>query len=153
MINQNLVGRCGIYCGACGIYRAYTDKGDYLQRVAENFKYPPEKVRCEGCQALTSECWGNGCTIVTCLNEKGYQFCNECADFDSHTCEHFEKLAKGNRDEGVDLRVNLARIQAGDSDAWLRESDEKFRCSHCGQPLPARGLKRKCYHCGTEPDS
>lgn len=150
MVDQNLVGRCGLYCGACGIYRAFKDGGAYLQRLADNLKCPPENVRCEGCQALTSECWGNACKIVRCLNEKGFQFCYECADFDSHACERFENLAKRYHDLGVDLRVNLARIKAGDVDAWLQESKEKFRCSECGKSLPIHSFKKKCYHCGKE---
>ena len=150
MVNQNLVGRCGLYCGACGIYRAYRDGGAYLQRVADNFKCPPENVRCEGCHALTSECWGNACKIVQCLNDKGFQFCYECADFDNHTCERFESIAKRYHEFDVDLRANLVRIQAGDVEVWLRESDEKFRCPDCGKPLPSRSLKKTCYHCGKE---
>jgi Zn finger protein HypA/HybF involved in hydrogenase expression len=50
----------------------------------------------------------------------------------------------------VDIRANLARIKAGDVDKWLKESEEKFRCSHCGKPLPTSSFRKKCYHCGKE---
>ena len=149
MVKTNLVGRCGLYCGACGIYRAYKDGGVYRQRLAENFKCPPENVRCEGCHALTSNCWGNACAIVQCLNEKGMRFCFECADYDNQQCEQFQQLAKRYHDFDVDLRSNLGRIQAGDMDDWLQESNTKFRCPKCEKPLPARLLKKNCYHCGT----
>jgi len=66
MTNEDLVGRCGLYCGACSIYRAYKDNGEYLKRIATRFKCSPEKVRCEGCQILTPEFWGNDCKIVQC---------------------------------------------------------------------------------------
>jgi hypothetical protein len=150
MVTQNLVGRCGLYCGACGIYRAYKNGGAYRRRLAENFKCAPETVRCEGCQALTSECWGNACTIIRCLNENGFQFCYECADFLNHSCEQFEKLAKSSSEYDEDLRANLARIQADDVDSWLQECEVKFRCAYCGEPLPARSLKKQCYHCGKD---
>jgi len=45
LVDFNLVGKCGLYCDACVIYRAYKDGGTYLKRVAEHFKIPPEKVR------------------------------------------------------------------------------------------------------------
>jgi hypothetical protein len=148
---QNLVGRCGLYCGACGIYRAYKDGGEYRHRLANFFKCPPEKVRCEGCQALTATCWGNECEMVKCLNAKGLQFCYECSDFEGHTCERFEKFSKDYlRDDLVDLRANLARIKAGDVDEWLKESEDRFRCFHCGKPLPTSSFRKKCYHCGEE---
>ena len=35
MVNTALAGRCGIYCGACGVYRAYRDGGEYLEHVVE----------------------------------------------------------------------------------------------------------------------
>jgi|GEM_PF-5718436 hypothetical protein len=28
MANRDLVGRCGLYCGACIIYRAYVDSAE-----------------------------------------------------------------------------------------------------------------------------
>jgi len=61
MGDRNLAGRCGIYCGACGIYRAYVDGGEYLEYVSRNWNIPKERVHCNGCQALTPECWGSGC--------------------------------------------------------------------------------------------
>ncbi len=151
MVDGNLVGRCGLYCGACGIYRAYKDGGEYRQRLAGFFKCPPEKVRCEGCQALTPECWGNNCAMVKCLDAKGLRFCYECSDYEKHACQKFEKFSEEYlKDDNVDLRANLARIKAGDSDEWLKESAEKFRCPHCGKPLPTKSFGKKCYHCGIE---
>ena len=151
LVDRNLVGRCGLYCGACGIYRAYKDGGEYSQQLADVFKCPPEKIRCEGCQVLTHECWGNECKMIKCLNAKGLKFCNECSDYEKHTCEIFEQFSKDYlEDDGVDLRKNLARIRAGDIDEWLKESEEKFRCSYCGKPLPTRSFGKKCYHCNKE---
>lgn len=149
MAEIDLVGRCGLYCGACGIYRAYKDGGAYRRKLAEFFKCQPEKVRCEGCQVLTSECWGNDCKIVRCLDSKGLNFCYDCPQLDDESCEKFERLAKGYlEDDNVDLRGNLARIKVGQVDAWLRESRERFKCASCGEPLPAGS--KKCYHCGKE---
>ena len=149
LVDRNLVGRCGLYCGACVIHRAYKDGGEYLQRVASFFKCPPEKVRCEGCQALTRECWGTGCERVQCLDAKGWSFCFECPEYEKHSCEKFEEFSEGYlKEDGVDLRANLARIKAGDVEAWLEEAEKKFRCPACAKPLSNSAVRKKCYHCG-----
>lgn len=151
MADRNLIGRCGLYCGACGIYRAYKDGGEYRQRLAIAFKCPVEKVCCEGCQALTKDCWGNGCEIVKCLNNRKLQFCYQCSEFESHSCKKFEEFSREYlKDDCVDLRANLARIKAGAVKEWLKESAEKFRCPYCSKPLPTASFRSKCYHCGKE---
>lgn len=151
MVNRNLVGRCGLYCGACAIYRAYKDNGEYQEILANHFKCPPEKVRCEGCMALTPECWGYDCKIVQCLRNKGLQFCHQCNEYENEKCEKFEKLAMPYLEEdGVDLRANLERIRKGEVEEWLRESEEKYRCPVCGKPLSTGAMQRKCYHCGAD---
>jgi len=149
MTDKDLAGRCGLYCGACSIYRAYKDGGEYLKRLSEHFKCPLEKVRCEGCQILTPECWGNDCKIVQCLNTKGYAFCYECPKYEEHSCEKFEKLAKGYLEEdNVDLRSSLEKIKSGKVKKWLQASKKRFKCPTCKKPLPT-GAK-KCYNCGKE---
>ena len=148
MTDEDLVGRCGLYCGACSIYRAYKDSGDYLKRLSEHFKCPPEKVRCEGCQILTPECWGNDCKIVQCLRTRDYAFCYECPQYEERSCEKFEKLAKGYLEDNVDIRANLEKIKIGKTKEWLKESKNRFRCPYCKKPLP-EGSKT-CYHCKKE---
>jgi len=148
MAERDLIGRCGLYCGACSIYRAFRDGGEYRNKLAEHFKCPPEKVRCEGCQALTPECWGNDCEIVQCTTSKGFNFCYECSQFDDKSCEKYEELARRYSEDNVDVRANLERIKSGQLEAWLRESRERFKCPYCKKPLP-EGSK-KCYHCRKE---
>ncbi len=150
MADKNLVGRCGLFCGACGIYRGYKDGGTYRKGLADSLKVPQEKIQCNGCQALTAECWGNNCKIVQCLNAKGYKFCNECSDYFTYACKLFEQLYEENLAEGIDLRANLARIKAGGVDAWLNDVEQKYRCPVCRRPIPAQLHPRKCYHCGND---
>jgi hypothetical protein len=150
LINENLIGRCGLYCGACSIYRAYKDNGEYLKTLAENFKCPPEKVQCQGCLALTTESWGYDCKIVQCLRSKGLDFCYQCRSFECKTCEKYEKLEEGYMEDGEDIRANLDRIKNGEADVWLQESEQAYRCPASKKPLPVGRMKRKCYHCGTD---
>jgi hypothetical protein len=149
MNNQTLVGRCGLYCGACSIYRAQRDNQEYRSRLALRFNCPPEKVRCNGCGELTPECWGYECKFVKCLKWKGYEFCYECPEYENRTCQMFEEFSKNYLEEdGVDLRKNLAMIKEGKIDKWLKDSKRFYTCKLCGKPMVA-GAK-SCHHCKKE---
>jgi hypothetical protein len=152
MVNKTLAGRCGIYCGSCGLYRAYKDGGEYLRRISEEWKMPLETIRCEGCHALTPDCAGAECRIAHCLDSKGLEYCFECPEYATNSCDRYRELAGKWAKDGVDLRANLARIKAGDIDRWLTECKKSFSCSRCGQPLPVAGwnIMKKCYHCGSD---
>jgi DNA-directed RNA polymerase subunit RPC12/RpoP len=100
--------------------------------------------------ALTPDSWGYNCKIAKCLRNKGLEFCYQCGEYENRTCEKFEKLAKGYLEDGEDIRANLERIKKGEIEEWLRESEELYKCSACGKPLPVSRIRAKCYHCGTE---
>jgi len=148
MVNRALVGRCGLYCGACGIYRAYKDDGDYLDMVSKSWDMPKGKIRCEGCQALTPRCWGTGCERVKCLDDKGYEFCYECEKFENRSCEKYEYIASRYLERGEDVRESLRRIKLGETDQWLEEQEMRWRCLSCGHPISWYG--EKCFKCGAQ---
>lgn len=56
MREWNLIGRCGLYCGACSIHHAYKDGLVHQERIAARFNYRLDQVRCDGCQVLTEDC-------------------------------------------------------------------------------------------------
>lgn len=146
MADLSLVGRCGLFCGACGIYRAYKDNGPYLEKLAESFDCAPELVRCEGCQALTPDCWGNECKIVICLRKRELGFCYECGDLDG--CQEFSQLSDGYKELGIDLKQNMDRIKTGDTVSWLEEEDMRWRCGSCGEPISCH--MEVCNQCGVK---
>jgi len=145
MAKIDLAGRCGLFCGACNIYRAERDDPSWRQRLADHFKCRPDQVCCRGCRALTGGCWGNGCKIVICLRERGYDSCHLCPEL-SAGCERFDQLASGYQEDGVDLRRNLEGMHAMGFEAWLARAEERHTCTSCGRPL-AVGRDR-CHHCG-----
>lgn len=146
MNKQDLVGRCGLYCGSCVIYRAERDSPEKQKQLAEKWKCAPEKVRCNGCGALTSNCWGFDCKFVVCQNKKGYKFCYECPDYDSKICKMYEDLSKSYLEEdGVDMRKSLAMIKQGKIDDWLELMNGKYTCKFCGKPTMTGA--EKCHHC------
>jgi len=61
MIDEKLLGRCGIYCGACPTYL---------------------KGNCNGC---TSEHKPGDCYSLDCCNSRGLRFCGACEDFPCDT--------------------------------------------------------------------
>lgn len=85
------------------------------------------------------------------MNARRFKFCFECPEYENRSCEKFEKFSEEYlRDDGVNLRANLARIEAGKVEEWLRESEEKYRCPVCKKPLSYGALKKRCYHCGKD---
>ena len=147
MVEQGLVGRCGLYCGACGIYRGYRDQGELLDELSAKWNIPKEKIRCEGCSALTPDCWGTGCKIVECLNGKGYGFCDDCQQFREKTCDKYENVASRYLKRGEDVRAELGCISEMGSERWLHVQDLRWRCRECSAPISVHASK--CYHCGS----
>jgi len=149
MNSVELVGNCGLYCGACTIYRAERDDQGWRGKLAEKFNCTIEQVSCNGCGALTANCWGNGCKIVKCARAKGYNYCYECEEYKDNSCEKFANLY--NRyleNSSIDLRNNLVMIQEGKIDELLARSSERFKCKYCLKPTVA-GAKT-CHHCNRE---
>lgn len=153
MVNENLVGRCGLYCGSCIIYRAYKDSSRLRRLVAEKENCSPEIVRCEGCQTVLTNGWegdhewGRHCRIVKCLEEKELDFCYQCDLYPD--CEKFSELGEtATKLEVEDLMDNLEKIKAGKVAEWLEEEDAKWRCHQCGKPV-TRHLQ-ECHWCGAK---
>lgn len=149
MREHDLIGRCGIYCGACIVYRSEHDQGKLLDMFCEHAHCEKEKVTCQGCSGLTESCWGNHCKIVACLDQKGYQYCYECENFIHHTCDKRASLQTLYSNVNVDLDQNMRTIQQGEIDVWLKESEETYTCPHCGKPTTY--FLGYCHHCGETP--
>ncbi|MFH2056216.1 MAG: DUF3795 domain-containing protein [bacterium] len=145
--DRSLVGRCGLYCGACVIYRSQRDDPRRQQRLAERFECDIEQVRCNGCGALSPSCWGTDCQLGACLDARGFKYCYECPEYADRSCEKFEKLARGYLEEdGFDLRQSLRLIASGGTDDWLDYCRLRFACRNCGKPTMTGAAE--CHHCG-----
>ncbi|MFA9437323.1 MAG: DUF3795 domain-containing protein, partial [Candidatus Bathyarchaeota archaeon] len=59
MADSNLISRCGIYCGACYVYRAERDVGEFLREVAQWQEVEIDEVKCNWCTAPINEKWHN----------------------------------------------------------------------------------------------
>ena len=148
MTNSNLLSRCGIYCGGCYVYLAYKEGGGFLDSISEKLMIPKDEIRCEGCTGPAESLWRNcrECRLLPCLEERGYEFCFECPEFEEASCDKYEGLSRFCLERGEDIRASMRRIGNGGADAWLREQDRKWRCSQCGEPIS--WYEETCHHCG-----
>lgn len=148
MINTNLLSKCGIYCGACYVYRAHKDGGGFLDSLSEKLEVFKDEIRCGGCTGPAENLWRGcrKCRLLPCLEEKGYRFCFECPEFEKSSCDKYENLSRFCLERGEDIRASMMRIKSGEAHAWLREQDLKWRCPKCGETISWYEEKR--HHCG-----
>lgn len=144
-METNLVGKCGLYCGACSIFRAQRDNPRLREAIANGVKCSVDAVRCQGCGGLTTECWCYGCKILACLKKKQYDYCYQCNEFVVRSCSLYQKLADDYQEAGEDIRKNLLMIKQGKVNEWLKEQELKYSCPSCHQPISV--WDEKCYHC------
>jgi len=139
-----LIGRCGLYCGACNIYCVYIDeKKEKQKQMAEFFKCRPEQVRCQGCQNLTPDDWCLECKILQCLNRNSYRYCYECNEIE--TCDIYQEVNR--RYDNLPFK-NLKRLRESGEDRWLEEQRQRWSCPLCGIALVYD--QKKCPQCNCD---
>jgi hypothetical protein len=144
---KNLVGYCGLYCGACGIHQGK------IKQVAENLReiisvYGFDKLTAElakyepafqhytefenvldGFVKMFGECPGclpgggpPDCAIRECCRQKAYSMCVECVE--TETCEKLQKY-------GPQAIERLQKIKAMGIDKWTEEIQRKVGAGYC----------------------
>lgn len=152
VVSKKLVGRCGLYCGACPIYRAFKDSEKLRQKIAVEENRSPEEIRCEGCQTVLTkgwnsrESWGRNCGIVKCLQSKKLNFCYECDVYPN--CQKFRRVADFSSERDENLVDNLDKIRQGKVEEWLKEEDKKWKCDKCHRPVSM--YLEECHWCGAK---
>jgi len=117
-MHRALQGRCGIFCGDCEIYIAYsTNNIGERKRIARKYdgagkSIMPEQVKCLGCKGNADNVWRAGCKIRVCAEDKGVEFCYQCLDY---PCNELDKLFACH----PEARENLRLISKVGPDAWL----------------------------------
>lgn len=105
-VDEKLVARCGLYCGACGSYR---------------------KGKCPGCAGNEKATW---CKVRSCCGENGYTTCADCAEFgDPNDCKKFNNfiakvfafIFRSDRAAGI------AKVRAGSCAEYAKEMAEARR--------------------------
>lgn len=144
MSDRKLVGRCGIYCGSCPIYRASHDNDEKTRfNLSFSTRCTLDQIKCEGCGTSDRFALSKGCIYRKCANGRGLESCGECKDFPCEALQYFY-------DDGVnkvkEAPENAKRIKEIGIDKWLEEMDDKWRCKHCDSKLPSDA--KSCRICG-----
>ena len=151
MEGEHLAGVCGLYCGACTLYRALRDQNqERLEKLAKNMSerwgMSTDEMQCDGCLSggkLMPYC--QQCKISLCAEEKpGVTRCSDCPDFPCSLITNFNN--DGVAHHGA-VFENIRRQQKVGVEEWLQEEYERMRCQFCGVSLD--WYAKVCHRCGT----
>jgi hypothetical protein len=96
---KQLIGICGINCGKCDAYLAYTTDNEVLRKEAavkwaKEFNHPgltSKDMNCAGCNSENGPWFSNcaECAIRLCGKEKKVDNCGKCSEY---SCEKLSKF-------------------------------------------------------------
>ena len=142
MSNHELVSPCGLYCGVCSIYYAYSNNNQKLkEKIAKVYNETPDKIACKGCRSDMVYWYCTICQIKTCALEKGFEGCYQCQEF---PCDKIESFPVPEGKKHI-LRAVPEWRKLG-TEQWIKEEEKLFSCNKCGDHF-FRGA-RKCPSCG-----
>jgi len=146
MPKMDLVGYCGLHCGACGIYQGRIKQAvENLRKAMGAYgfdKMAPELAQWEpslkhypefeqvtdgivklfgGCPACTGGGGDPTCPIRECAKPKGYATCAECSEMDKcHKLQQREWALKG-----------LKQVKEQGVQNWAEEMEKKVAAGYC----------------------
>jgi hypothetical protein len=151
MNDEHLVAVCGLYCGACAIYRAWNDGNqerlqDLYNRMSARRDMVWDDLQCNGCLSngkLLPFC--RDCNIRLCALEKpGVTRCSDCDDFPCTLITEFNNDGMRHHSEVLD---NLRRLSDMGINTWLEEEEKRWRCPQCRAPV--EWYAQTCLQCGS----
>ena len=151
MEGEHLAAVCGLYCGACSLYRACRDDNqerleEVRQLISSRAQVTPDDLQCDGCLAqghLAPFC--QQCEIRQCPGDKpGINRCSDCPDF---PCSLVTEFNNDGVRHHAEVMENIRRQREIGVDEWLQEEYERWRCQFCGVSL--EWYAKTCYRCGT----
>jgi hypothetical protein len=141
---DKLAAPCSMYCGVCGLYRAYKTNDQKLKEKLGNlYGIEPKDIICEGCLSNVLIGFCSACAIRNCAIEKNLAGCFECGDF---PCDHVENFpfepTKNFMKSGAKKRRDVG------TEKWIEWEMARFTCKECGS-VAIRGARR-CPDCKAE---
>jgi len=133
LFNPELVAPCGMNCGICKAYIAYTHG---VQRQRGRVTY------CAGCRPRTKNCYiKRNCKKLT---RQQVRYCYEC---DAMPCKNLTHLDNRYREHyGMSMIENLKLLKAEGMEEFLKNQEARYRCPTCGEAVCVHD--GKCYGCG-----
>ena len=141
---RELLGICGVYCGACETYRAYNDKDQALFNWEIKMGMPTSEIYCKGCGSDLVNKWCSKCQFRKCTAKQDVEFCFECKDF---PCKKLIDFSKTRPHRTLGLR-NLKQLRKMTVEEWLMQQEKRWTCSQCGKKL--HWYAEKCPDCRAE---
>lgn len=126
-VDLTLVGICGLYCGECEVYVAFSE-GDLEKQeeiagsISRQFctQVDAEQIMCGGCRGPEEISFCAGCRIRPCATKRGFATCAECDEMDS--CQILGAFLKS--DMGKTARRGLEEIRELGIELWLELKSE-----------------------------
>jgi len=130
-MEQEKIGKCGLYCGACPFYCATKDP-EVRKKLEKDWGKWDEDWYCQGCGDLDEKSWCHGCKFLSCLEEKELSHCAECK---SDNCKEKQAFEDDNYAHHKTARINRERIKEVGLEAWYGEQEKLWTCPSCGAPF------------------
>lgn len=135
-----LVAYCGLYCGACEVYRQVHDQSDrYLEEQAAQLSYGG----CKGCGSDLHSAWCKECTFRACAKERGVRHCADCREF---PCQKIREFDEDGVPHHAGVLASLERLRQAGMERWLEEQRQLWSCRECGSSQ--QWYSRACTECG-----
>lgn len=128
---QTMTAPCGLDCFNCAVYLANSNE-QLREAVAERLKLPKEAAVCQGCRHEAGIIAAIGrskpCYVYQCTQEKGLQFCSECADF---PCDYLHPYADQASQKPHNTKVfNLCLIKKMGLEKWAQEKAKDVKATY-----------------------
>jgi len=140
MKTEELVAVCGLYCGACTMYRTLRENNEQktaglIQILkARGMDYTAEELKCDGCLAngrLTPFC--RVCEIRLCpQNKDGVIRCADCPEF---PCARITAFNNDGNPHHAEVLENCRRLKEDGIEKWAKSEEERWLCPQCKTQL------------------
>jgi hypothetical protein len=132
-INKELIAPCGMNCGICSAYLAYSH---HIPKKKGKISH------CIGCRPRNKQCafLKKGCEI---LKNNKIDFCYKCRKF---PCDNLKRIVKSYiRRYNYSVIDNLIFIKENGLDEFMLKEENQHRCTQCGDTICVHN--KKCYSC------
>ena len=149
MEKNQILGACGLYCGACNHYRFSFTEGEHLLRDSNPKNLTYDKFTCRGCHSDKSEMLPGcaGCKIRECSKKKKISHCGSCNEF---PCKLLTDFKNDGRIHHQYILKNLQELNTKGVEQWLIEQENRWKCE-CGYNYS--WYEESCYNCGMKLNS
>lgn len=131
-LTPELIAPCGMNCGICKAYLAYT-KGVPKKRGSV--------THCSGCLPRKKNCYiKRGCKK---LLKNEVRFCFECEQMPCAKLDHLDRRYRERY--GMSMVSNLRELEEAGMENFLKTQAVKYKCPECGDVISVHN--GKCYTC------